>query len=93
MREEQKNNENNKFSINFVDENEIINKIKEKTNLDKDKIKRAIKFKYKEPEYNDKEYESGGAKEEQSQPTAQQTQSVDLGYMTKVNGSVIIRLG
>ena len=77
----------NKFTINTIDEDEIIEKIEQKTKLDKDEIKRAIKFKHKEPVKDDVEDE---LEEETTQITAQVT---DLDYITKVNGSIIIRLG
>ncbi|MBI3026521.1 hypothetical protein HYY70_00255 [Candidatus Woesearchaeota archaeon] len=43
--QEQDDDIENKFTINSIDEDEIINEIEEKTKLDKDKIKRSIKFK------------------------------------------------
>ena len=73
----------NKFIIYSTDEDEIIEQIQEKTKLDKDKIKRAIKFRKKEPQKDEIE-------EFEEQPTSP---IVELGYITKVNGSVIIRLG
>ena len=82
-----KQNFADKFTINSIKEEEIIKEIEQKTNLDKDKIKRAIKFRKKEPVKDN-------AEENIPEEITQPTQSVvQLGYMTKVNGSVIIRLG
>ena len=78
----------NKFTINSMDENEIIKEIEQKTKLSKEEIKRAIKFKKKEPVKNVVEDNLG---EETTKTIVQQVQQLD--YMTKVNGSVIIRLG
>ena len=72
------------FTINSIDEEEIIEKIQEKTKLDKDKIKRAIKFKKKEPIKDSVE---------ENLPEEKSPSIAELGYITKVNGSVIIRLG
>ena len=74
------------FTINSIDEDEIIKQIEEKTKLDKDKIKRAIKFRKKEPVKDEIE-----EIEEEKATAIQQMQQLD--YMTKVNGSVIIRFG
>ena len=68
---------------------EIIKEIQQKTNIGKDKIKRAIKFRKKEPIKNAIEDE---IPEEQNVPTVVQ-QVNQLLYITKINGSVIIRLG
>lgn len=84
---ESKNISENKFTALTTDENEIINKIQEKTNFNKEKIRRAIKFKYKEPEYK------GNEKEEYVEEVKTAAQAAQPNYMTKVNGSVIIRLG
>ena len=75
----------NKFTLQTTDEDEIIEKIQEKTKLDKDKIKRAIKFKHKEPVKDVEE----DIEEEiiKSYPTTQFTR------IQEINGSVIIRLG
>ena len=76
----------NKFIIYSTDEDEIIKQIEQKTKLDKDKIKRAIKFKKKEPVRS--EIEDDMTEEAQPSPSLAQ-----LGYITKVNGSIILRLG
>ena len=67
----------------------MIQEIQQKTNIDKDKIKRAIKFRKKEPIKNTIEDE---IPEEQNVTTVVQ-QVNQLPYITKINGSVIIRLG
>jgi len=74
--------------IYSADENGIINKIQEKTKLGKDKIKRAIKFRKKEPVKSEIEDE---IEEEKTAAAIQQAPQLD--YMTKVNGSIILRLG
>ncbi|MBI3026515.1 hypothetical protein HYY70_00225, partial [Candidatus Woesearchaeota archaeon] len=79
----------NKFTINSIDEDEIIEKIKEKTKLEKDKIKRAIKFKKKEPVKPEIEDDI----EEEQIVTTTVVQQAQMPYITKVNGSVIIRIG
>ncbi|MBI2658542.1 LamG domain-containing protein, partial [Candidatus Woesearchaeota archaeon] len=64
----------NKFIISTTDEDEIIKQIQQKTKLDRDEIKRAIKFKKKEPVKNDIEDEL-----EEAQTAAS---IVQLGYIT-----------
>ncbi len=76
----------NKFTIPTTDEDEIIEKIEEKTKLGKDEIKRAIKFKKKEPVKEDIE-------EGIEEITTVVQQAPQLDYITKVNGSIILRLG
>jgi len=76
----------NKFAVASNKEDEIINKISEKTNLDKEAVKKAITFKRKEPKKEKFEQEIFEA---ESQAAAQ---VYPPGY-SKVNGSVIIKLG
>lgn len=85
QKEEEGQDGNERFTILTTDEDEIIEQIQEKTKLGKDKIRKALKFRKKEP-IKDAIDEF----EEEAIPTAPITQ---LGYITKVNGSVIIRLG
>jgi len=74
----------NKFAVASSKEDEIINKISEKTNLDKEQIKKSITFKRKVPE---KQVGTESIEEpEQAQPQSMR------GY-SNVNGSVIIKLG
>ncbi len=81
------NNENNlienKFTAAATDENDIIIKISEKTNLDKEQIKKSITFKRKQP----LKQETNG--EEKIDNTAPQY----ANYMSKINGSIILKLG
>ena len=74
----------NRFIIYSTDEDEIIEEIEQKTKLEEEKIKRAIKFRKKEP----KKEEIEDIAEEITTAIVQQ-----LPYITKVNGSVIVRLG
>ena len=73
---------NEQMTINSVEEGEIIKNIEEKTKLDKDKIKKAITFRKKEPE-------KGG---EENIEEDRFTQLMPLGYQ-KINGSIILTLG
>ena len=63
--------------------------IKKSVDADKYKIKRAIKFRKKDPVKNTAEDEIP----EENAATSIVQQVQQLGYITKVNGSVIIRLG
>ncbi len=76
----------NKFAVASSKEDEIINKISEKTSLDKEAIKKSITFKRKQPK---KQEFSAEIFEAESQAA---TQAYPPGY-SKVNGSVIIKLG
>ncbi len=73
----------NKFTAAATDENDIIIKISEKTNLDKEQIKKSITFKRKQP----LKQETNG--EEKIDNTAPQY----ANYMSKINGSIILKLG
>ena len=72
----------NKLTISSIDESEIIKEIGQKTNLDKDKIKRAINFKRKEP------VKEAGKDEEFGFAPLQ-----PLTRIKEINGSVIVTLG
>ena len=74
-----KTNNENKFTASATDENEIINKIQEKTSLSPEQIKKAITFKRKQP----LKQETNG--EEKIDNTAPQY----ANYMSKINGSII----
>jgi len=73
----------NKFAVASSKEDEIINKISEKTNLDKEAIKKAITFRRKQP-----------SKEEMhAEAFEESVQQKQLTRVTEINGSVIIKLG
>jgi len=72
-----------KITAATTNENEIINKIQERTNLSKEAIKKSITFKRKQPLKEE-------VRAETFEESAQQKQ---LTRVTEINGSVIIRLG
>jgi len=72
---------NEKITINSGDEDEVIKEIEEKTKLDKDKIKKSITFRRKEP-----------VSEILGEPEIAFLQP-QLTRITEINGSIIMRLG
>ena len=91
-KEKIKETSENKFTVSSINEDEIINQIEEKTNLGKDKIKKAIKFKRKELVIAGSEKDAGeGTAVQPSQQSMQQ--SLEMSGYSKVNGSIILRLG
>jgi len=67
-----------------TNENGIMNRTQEKIKLDEEKIKRAIKFKKKEP--------VNAIVEEEATATVVQ-QTLQLNCISKVNGFAVTRLG
>jgi len=79
----------NKFAVASSKEDEIINKISEKTNLDKEAVKKAITFKRKE---------SKKEKFEEENPTPELPHDLkNLSQIAQkisiINGSIVLRLG
>jgi len=81
----------NKITINSDDENEIIKEIGEKTKLDREKIKKSITFKRKEPEKGAEEE----IEEAQQQLSPQQLEMISeiLDKLSVVNGSIVLKIG
>lgn len=81
----------NKFTLSTTDENEIIEKIQENTKLDKDKIKRAIKFKHKDLIYSIEEE----IEEAVFAPLPEQLTELSAiaEKISIINGSIILKLG
>jgi len=70
----------NKFQVAASTESEIINSIQQKTNLNLEQIKKSITFRRKA-------VAPSSAEEESAAPTQ------NINYMSKVNGSIILKLG